>query len=502
MKKVKKLIYCVLFMMLGVCLCAISFTVSAETTSGQCGENAYWSYDSESKEMRISGTGIINSEIPCFEDCYIIIENGITGFQEDLLVFKNIEYLTAIYIPDSISYISENFIADLHRDPEAIASSQIPMIVYCQGNPEWFEGFADNINGIAIEINNNYEYTDHDHIFEKQYSFVFQEPCFSPYWTENTCDCGFRYYNINPSIGDHSFRINGGYEGGHGPCHDPDGDGLVVRILGCEYCADRFFIEEPVVAHTYGDWYYDIPPCKVTEETSTRKYKECRVCSERLFVETTVTPSDHYVQEWETVKAANCIENGKETGVCMYCNQEQTRETDLLAHDMGDWEILSKATCTQEGEKIRYCQYRSGIFNSIKCEYSEKQAIPVEEHKMGEWYDVKAATCCEYAKQERICQFYCGYSETRNGTEKLAHSMGDWLTEEYATCSQEGRESRRCTSVFCDYTESRSTQSLGHIDADDDNICDRCGEEIEKSIFDKIKEFFNDIIEWIKNLFR
>ena len=100
-----------------------STKASAEdTTSGQCGDNVYWSYDTETATLTISGTGWMYD----YSDSYyngtwatsapwgqyynqmktVIIEDGVTSIGD--YAFYGCTSLTSVTIPDSFTYIAYN----------------------------------------------------------------------------------------------------------------------------------------------------------------------------------------------------------------------------------------------------------------------------------------------------------------------------------------------------------------------------------------------------------
>ena len=59
---------------------------------------------------------------------------------------------------------------------------------------------------------------------------------------------------------------------------------------------------------------------------------------------------------------------------------------------------------------------------------------------------------------------------------KTEHAMADWVQIRAAACTTEGLERSDCDN--CTYYETKTSVALGHKDADNDEICDTCNEEI------------------------
>ena len=95
--------------MLWNCLQISSFGVSLRAeptiTSGQCGVNAYWSLDVETKTLTISGYGDVTGDVYAYKlgSSYIenvIIEEGITGLECNL--FYDCKQLTSVSIASTV----------------------------------------------------------------------------------------------------------------------------------------------------------------------------------------------------------------------------------------------------------------------------------------------------------------------------------------------------------------------------------------------------------------
>lgn len=76
-------------------------------------------------------------------------------------------------------------------------------------------------------------------------------------------------------------------------------------------------------------------------------------------------------------------------------------------HTYGEWETVKSANCTQEGSKERYCI----------CGEKQTAAIAMKEHEYGLWLVSKEATYDEYGIETRTCS--CGKTETRSIPKKV-----------------------------------------------------------------------------------
>ncbi len=83
------------------------------------------------------------------------------------------------------------------------------------------------------------------------------------------------------------------------------------------------------------------------------------------------------------------------------------------------------------------------------------------------------------------------------------------LSSKNPTCTADGYDDLFCSA--CQETTTVEIPATGHTDADTNNLCDVCKSELdkgdtdenngEKSIFEKIADFFRKILDWFRSLF-
>lgn len=131
-------------------------------TKGQCGENAFWSFDEETGELIITGTGSMtdysSSMIPWYNFVSdikkVTIENGITSISE--AAFANCTSLTEITIPGSVTtFDKEAFkncsnIVDIYYTGTVAEWCNIDFNYDYYSNPKVY-GENLYVNGILIE---------------------------------------------------------------------------------------------------------------------------------------------------------------------------------------------------------------------------------------------------------------------------------------------------------------------------------------------------------------
>lgn len=87
--------------------------------------------------------------------------------------------------------------------------------------------------------------------------------------------------------------------------------------------------------------------------------KKCNRCAE-----TKGKPLGHKSEKWTITKKATCSKTGTETGTCIRCEEQVTREIKKTKHNTGDWEITKKATVGVKGKRQKKCS----VCNEIVAE--------------------------------------------------------------------------------------------------------------------------------------
>ena len=108
MKRWKRAWLPTLCLTLALCLVPALAADGQSPTTGSCGDNATWSYDTESETLTISGTGEFEpiNEETAKRAQNVVIEDGITAVPPR--AFINYRYVTQVTLPDSITKVGEN----------------------------------------------------------------------------------------------------------------------------------------------------------------------------------------------------------------------------------------------------------------------------------------------------------------------------------------------------------------------------------------------------------
>lgn len=102
----------------------------------------------------------------------------------------------------------------------------------------------------------------------------------------------------------------------------------------------------------------------------------------------------HTYGEWDVVKEANCLEDGKRVRICSVCNHQEEEVIAALGHDFGDYQLVSPATCEIGGKEERKCS---------RCKVKEQRDIKELGHQIVE-VPYEASTCNH---EGHIAHFHC-----------------------------------------------------------------------------------------------
>ncbi len=113
------------------------------------------------------------------------------------------------------------------------------------------------------------------------------------------------------------------------------------------------------------------------------------------------------------------------------------------------------------------------------------------------------ASCTEDGQIKGICTL-CA-EEINEITPAYGHSFMT-VSSQNPTCTTDGYKDLLCS--ICNTTDTEKIPATGHTDKNTDEICDACNSSLkekepenEKTIFEKIADFFKSIIDWLRSLF-
>lgn len=241
------------------------------------------------------------------------------------------------------------------------------------------------------------------------------------------------------------------------------------RVIQCTVC-QRVFLNEEIPAT--GDHHYSVVEETVsTCATPGHRLYQCSGCQNMITETFSLDPENHEgPQVLLNQKDATCGADGY-TGdlACQACGYVYEHGEVIPAtgeHTYDGGRFIIAATENHDGVK-RYTCTGCGIY------YDE--TIPwtgAHTHHGGEG----SATCTMRAKCEECGEPYGEYDNSN-------HTGLVNTSAQAATCTQDG-----CgEGVFCEdclkyVTEPEVIPALGHVDANGDEVCDRCGAEVPEEV--------------------
>lgn len=147
----KKFISFVMALGMAFMLWGVPIEVSAEDSSGSCGDNVTWTYDDAGKTLTISGAGAMNDYEGLFDRPWeslrssienVVIDKGVTSIGNN--AFESFSSLKSISIPNSVASIGERAFYKC----KALEGISIPSSVTSIGDSAFY--WCENLESIDI----------------------------------------------------------------------------------------------------------------------------------------------------------------------------------------------------------------------------------------------------------------------------------------------------------------------------------------------------------------
>ena len=190
------------------------------------------------------------------------------------------------------------------------------------------------------------------------------------------------------------------------------------------------------------------------------------------------------VQSTWTLQASNCehsyvyslttpptlTEAGIITGVCSKCSRTVRVEMPALNQTDYTYTVLVEPTCAEGG----VCRYNWRV--APYGDFTFDEPIPkTNNHTWDEGVVTTEPTCTEKGVKTFTCTV-CKTTKTEEIAATGVHTWDDGKVTTEPTCTEAGVETYTCT--VCKETKTEELATLGHIDENKDNRCDRCGEKL------------------------
>ena len=223
----------------------------------------------------------------------------------------------------------------------------------------------------------------------------------------------------------------------------------------CE-CGEYYTIVGEAKAHAYEEESRTEATCGVAGAIN---YK-CGICGDEY--SKALEALSHEFSE-KITKVATCDTAGEAKYTCILCEYSYTKVLNALGgeHEF-EGKFISKPTCTTEGEMSNTCK---------KCGFVKFLTVMPTGHTLDEGEVVEASTCTEKGEIKYTCED-CGVSFVRD-IPLIEHSYTGAVTKA-ATCVETGVKTFTCV---CGDSYTEAIQATGHIDENNDKLCDYCGAE-------------------------
>lgn len=251
---------------------------------------------------------------------------------------------------------------------------------------------------------------------------------------------------------------------------------LTLSALFVSSCGEA--VEELDHIHDFAEGVI-VPTC--TE--AGLKYKSCKICNEKVPLNTIPAKGHTPAKDWQLVAEGSCTTSKIEEKICTVCSAVVEKKVhDVVGHDLTEWQVSADATCSQRLVEIRVCKV---------CEKTVDQRVG---NKLSHNYVqiIVPATCAVSEHVLHTCTL-CGYSYRDSYTDVYdAHTEGVWVVESAPTCSTDGLRKKVCgvCSVALNEAEAipmdpnnhsfliETFPPVGDNEGYTKHTCKRCGYEV------------------------
>ncbi|MGN0534030.1 MAG: leucine-rich repeat protein [Eubacterium sp.] len=358
--------------------------------SGQCGENAYYTYCGETKTLTISGSGSIydynNSAKYHFSNFYndvekLVIADGITEIGDN--DFSECANLKEVDIPASVTALGTDAFSDCSMLDNVILPDSLKTIgsysFYRCSNlkqiiiPKGVESIGQSAFLSCGNLDSIITYAYNADVFDSK-STLPQQAVISSCSGSTAEEYAVKYERAFVSIG-HKY-VNEAIN----PTCTKDGYTKYTCTL-CDYSFNN-----DVISAKGHSWNSGTVIQEATEENPVEITQyTCTECNEVYTVETEKAV-EHIEHTYDVeITEPTCTEQGFSVYKCRYCNDTYTSDyTDALGHDFGSYVSDGNATTESDGTKTAVCS-RCGITDTVSDEGSMIQIFTGECGESAYW---------------------------------------------------------------------------------------------------------------------
>ena len=199
----------------------------------------------------------------------------------------------------------------------------------------------------------------------------------------------------------------------------------------------------------------------------------CLACNTVVSESVTLGKTGHHITT--TVFPPTCTTPGYTLRKCSGCPLEERSDyVDPTGHQNTREVAATAGSCIEDA-------YEAGVYcDDCKTYISGHYSLGKNRNNhVGGWETCSApATCTKDGYTDANRCLGCGYVDTSVGTVQpaLGHTWNEGVEMKKPTCTDTGI--RKFTCSTCKTTSVEVIDKLGHTDTDGDEICDRCGKNL------------------------
>ena len=201
---------------------------------------------------------------------------------------------------------------------------------------------------------------------------------------------------------------------------------------------------------------------------------------------------------WEGSSMNEILFAGETYYISMFVssNDTCTISIDENYHPASEWIIDKEPTCITIGSKHKEC-----LDCGKTLETCELLVDPDANGELSDWIVDTDSTCTAAGKKHKECTD-CHEILERSDIDRIGHTPVV-VSGKAATCEEAGLTDGSICSVCGETLTAQETiPATGHTDSDNDGKCNNCGKKLrELTVAEKIKAFFQKILDWFRKLF-
>ena len=483
-------------------MCLMAVSASAEVYSGECGVdggNVTWSFDTESKELIISGEGEmadfesnrydISSNTPwySYNPSKVIIKDGVTRIGDN--AFRGCTNIEEIQIGTNVSVIGVEAFGNLSNIssieiPENVTTIEAAAFYNCKNLITIM--LPSNITSIEMALFENcYKLTNIN--IPENVTFI-GERAFDDCSSLTTINIPEKVVTIEEEAFNRCTKLK--------EIYIPDSVSTIgeYAFYGCENVTSVVVGNGITSIPTMAFHCYNLKTIVLGSGITTiqqNAFYDCRNIKNIHYADSSdnwskiTIESQTYSNFASATKHYNCKYTGRTYATCseagysdgFYCSNCGWIVGHKVLEDAKGHEktkIISNipSTCTAEGSTVFWC----GV-----CQLEIKETIAPIEHSFTSYES--SATCTTNGIKTSYCDYGCGEKDTTY-VYATGHSFTNYVSDNNATCTKDGTKTAKCDNCVETKTVtdlgSRKGHSFTNYISDDNATCTKDGTKTAK----------------------